>query len=78
MRMKNYENAWDTFREASFISITKKEKSLVNVNIIDLEKIMNSSELRKCYINDLKFYNDMNHLKNYEETLLKINNLPLN
>ena len=77
LRMNNYEQAWDIFREAKFISITKKEKSLTNSNIVDLEKNLSPSDLRKCYINDLKYYNDMNHIKNYEEGLLKLNNLPL-
>tara|TARA_B100000575_G_C23120452_1_gene648313 strand:+ start:664 stop:1830 length:1167 start_codon:yes stop_codon:yes gene_type:complete len=77
LRMNNYEQAWDIFREASFISVTKKEKSLVNSNIVDLEKNLSPKYLRKFYINDLKYYNDMNHIQNYEESLLKLNNLPL-
>ena len=77
IRMNNHEEAWDMFREAALISITKKEKYLVNSNIIDLEKKLSSSELRKYYINDLKYYNDINIQQKYEESLLKLNNLSL-
>ena len=70
--MREYEKAWDIFIETKQISTTKKEyNEIINI-MIGLEKYISPDNLKKYYIDNLKYYNNINNQQQYKENLEKL------
>ena len=72
IKMREYEKAWDIFIETKQISTTKKEYNEIIDIMIGLEKYISPDNLKKYYIDNLKYYNNINNQQQYKENLEKL------